>query len=101
MAKQIFEPAEVGGLRLKNRLVRSATWEGIAAPDGGIDETIYAIYDELARGGVGLVITGFASVAGNDRRRERTRVGLHREDIHDERWRTRVSISLDSPVSLA
>jgi len=33
----IFEPVEIGGLRLKNRLVRSATWEGIAAPDGGID----------------------------------------------------------------
>lgn len=67
MAKQIFEPVEVGGLSLKNRLVRSATWEGIAAPDGGIGERAYGIYDELARGGVGLVITGFTSVAGNDR----------------------------------
>ena len=67
MSRQIFEPVEVGGLRLKNRLVRSATWEGVAAPDGSIDETTYAIYDELARGGVGLIITGFTSVAGNDR----------------------------------
>ena len=67
MVRQIFEPVECGGLRLKNRLVRSATWEGIAAPDGGIDEVVYEIYDELACGGVGLVITGFTSVAGNDR----------------------------------
>ncbi|MBQ9003424.1 MAG: NADH:flavin oxidoreductase [Eggerthellaceae bacterium] len=63
----MFEPVEMGGLRLKNRLVRSATWEAIAAPDGGIDEAAYGIYDELARGGVGLAITGFTSVAGNDR----------------------------------
>lgn len=27
----------------------------------------YGIYDELARGGVGCIITGFTSVAGNDR----------------------------------
>lgn len=66
MNRQLFESVEVGGLRLKNRLVRSATWEGIAAPDGRIDDVAYAIYDELARGGVGLIIGGFTSVAGND-----------------------------------
>ena len=65
--KEIFEPVEIKGLKLKNRLVRSATWEGITALDGGIDERTYEIYDELARGGVGLVVTGFTSVAGNDR----------------------------------
>ena len=57
--KQIFEEVELGGLKLRNRLVRSATWEGIAAPDGGIDDVAYEIYDELARGGVGAIITGF------------------------------------------
>jgi 2,4-dienoyl-CoA reductase-like NADH-dependent reductase (Old Yellow Enzyme family) len=34
---------------------------------GGIDERTFAIYDELSRGGIGLIITGFTSVAGNDR----------------------------------
>ena len=67
MGKQIFEPVDIGGLELRNRLVRSATWEALAASDGSIDERTYGIYDELARGGVGLVITGFTSVAGNDR----------------------------------
>lgn len=67
MGREIFEPVEVGGLHLKNRLVRSATWEGVAAPDGGIGDVAYGIYDELARGGVGLVVGGFTSVAGNDR----------------------------------
>ena len=63
MRKRIFESVEVGGLKLKNRLVRSATWEDVATPGGGIDEVTYGIYDELARGGVGLVITGFTSMA--------------------------------------
>ena len=53
-------------LTAKNRLVRSATWEGIARLDGGIPDEAYAIYEELARGGVGTIITGFTSVALHD-----------------------------------
>ncbi len=64
--KKVFEPVELKNLKLKNRLVRSATWEGLANPDGGLPEEIYAIYEELARGGVGGIITGFTSVALND-----------------------------------
>ena len=36
MEKKLFEPANLGSMRLKNRLVRSATWEAVAFPDGGI-----------------------------------------------------------------
>ncbi len=64
--KKVFEEVQLGKLRLKNRLIRSATWEGIALPDGGVTEEAYAIYGELARGGVGAIITGFTSVAAND-----------------------------------
>ena len=65
--KQIFETIELNNLKLKNRLVRSATWEGIAGIDGGIDDRAYQIYDELAKGGAGLIINGFTSVSDNDR----------------------------------
>lgn len=64
--KQVFEHVKLGGLALKNRLIRSATWEGIARPDGSVTEEAYAIYDELAAGGVGAIITGFTSVALHD-----------------------------------
>lgn len=64
--KKIFEPVKLNRLRPKNRLVRSATWEGIAAPDGEIPPEGYAIYEELAKGGVGAIVTGFTSVAAND-----------------------------------
>ena len=64
--KQLFEEAALGGLRLKNRLIRSATWESVAAPDGGIPDVAYDIYEELAKGGVGAIITGFTSVAASD-----------------------------------
>ena len=64
--KELFEEISLNHLTLKNRLVRSATWEGIAADDGSIDERTYRIYEELAAGGVGAIVTGFTSVSDND-----------------------------------
>lgn len=64
--KKIFEPFQMNNICMKNRLVRSATWEGIANPDGSVTETAYEIYRELAKGGVGAIITGFTSVALHD-----------------------------------
>lgn len=54
--KKVFETAKLGKLTLQNRMIRSATWEGIALPDGGITDEAYAIYDELVKGGVGSII---------------------------------------------
>ena len=64
--KKIFEEKRLNNITLKNRLVRSATWEGIAEPDGSITEEAFKIYEELAKGGVGAIITGFTSVALHD-----------------------------------
>lgn len=64
--KKIFESVTLQNMTLKNRLVRSATWEGIANPDGSVTEEAYGIYEELAKGGVGAIITGFTSVALHD-----------------------------------
>ena len=64
--KHVFEPVQLKKMTLKNRLVRSATWEGIANPDGSVTEEAYEIYEELAKGGVGAIITGFTSVALHD-----------------------------------
>ena len=52
MTKALFETASLGELSLKNRLVRSATWEGIASPEGALPDEAYTIYEELAKGGV-------------------------------------------------
>ena len=64
--REIFDPVGMKNLLTRNRLVRSATWEGIAGPDGGIADNAYEIYEELAKGGVGAIITGFTSVSDHD-----------------------------------
>lgn len=54
----LFEEFGLRGLRLKNRLVRSATYEKRADIDGFVTDSLVKFYTTLADGGVGLIITG-------------------------------------------
>jgi 2,4-dienoyl-CoA reductase-like NADH-dependent reductase (Old Yellow Enzyme family) len=59
---RVFEPITINGMRVKNRFVRSATAEGLAAPDGSATDRLEKAMKDLAMGGVGLVISGHAYV---------------------------------------
>ncbi len=59
----IFTPWTMGSLEIPNRLVRSATWEGLALDNGAATERLAGVMVALAEGGVGLIITGYAYVA--------------------------------------
>ncbi len=54
----LFTAGHIGTLTLPNRLVRSATAERMADVDGRPRPRLKALYQQLARGGVGLIITG-------------------------------------------
>ncbi|GAB4407459.1 MAG: NADH:flavin oxidoreductase [Thermodesulfovibrionales bacterium] len=58
----LFEPFNLAGIELKNRIVRSATYEKRADEDGFVTESLIELYETLVRGGVGLIITGNALV---------------------------------------
>ncbi|WP_300667357.1 NADH:flavin oxidoreductase [Desulfoluna sp.] len=59
----LFTPMTINGMTLANRFVRSATWEGMAGPDGCVTQRLIDCMAALADGGVGLIITGHAFVA--------------------------------------
>jgi 2,4-dienoyl-CoA reductase-like NADH-dependent reductase (Old Yellow Enzyme family) len=61
----IFRPGRIGNLEVKNRIVRSATYEGMATSDGEMTDDLLNMYKELAVGEVGLIVTGFSYVMGN------------------------------------
>lgn len=63
----LFESIRLGTLELPNRLMRSATWEGMATDFGYVTDELVALYRDLARGGVGLIVTGFAYVVPSGR----------------------------------
>ena len=61
---KIFDTYTLGNtnLTLKNHILRSATWEGIATPEGHMTEEQYEVYKKLAEGQVGLICTGYARI---------------------------------------
>ena len=54
----LFDSMKIRDMALRNRFVRSATYDGCAEKNGHVSERQLEIYQELARGGVGLIITG-------------------------------------------
>lgn len=58
----LFESFSIKNLTLPNRLVRSATYDGSAERDGRVSPRQIQIVEDLARGGVGLIILGIAYV---------------------------------------
>ncbi len=58
----LFTPFDLSGINLKNRVVRSATYEKRADEKEFVTDSLIEFYKELARGGTGLIITGNALV---------------------------------------
>lgn len=59
---KLFENSQINSLELKNHFVRSATWEGMAGSDGSCTPLLIETMVNLAKGGVGLIISGHAYV---------------------------------------
>ncbi len=60
---ELFEGTSINGMSLANRFVRSATWEGLADEHGAVTPRLTEMMVELARGEVGLIISGYAFVS--------------------------------------
>jgi 2,4-dienoyl-CoA reductase-like NADH-dependent reductase (Old Yellow Enzyme family) len=54
----LFQPGTIGRLELRNRVVRAGTSETMATAAGEVTDELIALYERLAAGGVGLILTG-------------------------------------------
>ncbi|MEM4540494.1 MAG: NADH:flavin oxidoreductase [Archaeoglobaceae archaeon] len=61
---KVFSELETDDLKLKNRIVRSATAEAMAE-NGFVTQELIDLYKKLAEGGTGMIITGFMFVSDN------------------------------------
>jgi len=61
-----FTPFALGPLRLRNRIVKPATFEGMC-PDGLVSDALVAHHREVAAGGAALTTVAYASVSPDGR----------------------------------
>ena len=79
----LFDHTTINGMGLKNRLVRSATWEGMCNADGRPTERLTNCYRDLAKGEVGLIISGYAFVRP-DGKQLPGKMGIHADAFAPE-----------------
>jgi 2,4-dienoyl-CoA reductase-like NADH-dependent reductase (Old Yellow Enzyme family) len=72
----MFDKTAINSMELPSRFVRSATWEGLSTPEGAPVPRLTAMYKVLAKGGVGLIVTGVTYVCPEGRLKQR-QLGLH------------------------
>lgn len=59
---RLFEPIDIGNVTIRNRFVRSATHEWMCEEDGTPRSELGDVLEGLAKGGVGLIVTGYAYI---------------------------------------
>ena len=77
---RLFESSEINGMKLANRFVRSATCEGMASIDGAVTPKLIDAMTTLARGGVGLIISGHTYVS-REGQASPWQLGVYKDDL--------------------
>jgi len=65
-APPVFAPARLGPLTLKNRIIKSATFEG-ASPRGEVSDQLVAFHERVARGGAAMTTVAYLAVSPEGR----------------------------------
>lgn len=77
----LFDPIQIGPMEIKNRFVRSSTHEAMADEKGYPGPGLFKCYEKLARGEVGLIITGMAFVSQEGRSTAKGMLGIHHDGL--------------------
>jgi 2,4-dienoyl-CoA reductase-like NADH-dependent reductase (Old Yellow Enzyme family) len=62
----VFTPGRLGGIELRNRVIKTATYEGMC-PDGVPSNALIEHHRALAAGGVGMTTVAYCAVSPNGR----------------------------------
>ena len=76
----LFTPRKIGNVEIPNRFVTAATYEVMAKETGEVSDELIKRYEKLAKGGVGLIITGLMFVHPSGRGYTR-QTGIHDDQM--------------------
>ena len=98
--KSLFDQTQWAGMKLKNRVIRSATYDGLADESGHMTEELFRVYENLAKGGVGTIITGLTYVSDREEPIPR-QMGIYNDSFIDEYKKlTEMSHQYDAKIIL-
>jgi 2,4-dienoyl-CoA reductase-like NADH-dependent reductase (Old Yellow Enzyme family) len=76
----LFEATRIKNMELKNRIIRSATHEGMSDENGFPEKALFQLYERIAKGGAALIITGYAYVSRDGKSHLYRMQGIDRDD---------------------
>lgn len=77
----LFEPIQIGPLRLKNRIVRASMCTNFANADGSVNQRILDFYEGMAAGGPGLVMVEMCYVDDIGSKCEYNDIGIYHDSL--------------------
>jgi len=104
---QVFEPATLGPITLRNRIIKAATFEGVM-PDGLVSDKLIEFHRRVASGGVGMTTVAYLAVSPEGRTDKRcihlrpeAVEGLRRltDEIHDHGAAAAAQVGHAGPVA--
>jgi 2,4-dienoyl-CoA reductase-like NADH-dependent reductase (Old Yellow Enzyme family) len=66
MGRTVFEPATLGPLTLRNRIIKAATFEGVM-PRGAVSDALVDFHVQVAAGGAAMTTVAYCAVAPGGR----------------------------------
>jgi len=84
MSSAVYDNYKIGNLVLKNRIVRSATYEGASDENGYPGAGYLSLYKTLAQNNVGMIITGFAFISRKGRAMQKAQAGIDTQEKIDK-----------------
>lgn len=79
----LFEETTMNSMAIPNRMIRSATWEGMCDAGGRPTKKLTEFYRALAQGGVGLIVSGYTFVRPEGKQMP-GKMGIHTDDFEPE-----------------
>ncbi|MGL5478699.1 MAG: NADH:flavin oxidoreductase [Clostridium sp.] len=81
--KSLFDKTSLNGMSMKNRFIRGALWEELADSKGHLTDELINVYEELAKGGVSTIITGYAFITEEEQPNPRM-MGIYNDSFIEE-----------------
>ena len=96
----LFEQGSIGTVKLENRMIRSATWEGMCEQSGRPTQKLTDYYCNLVKGGIGLIISGYTYVRP-DGKQLPGKMGIYTDDFAlDFKQMTRAVHDLNGKIAI-